>query len=169
MEALTDWTPDPMEFTEGEGASVWLSSRAMTSMIEAAVAAGRNETGGILIGRYGIEAWNADIVEATPKPKGSKSGWFWFQRSSDGLAALLEQRWRDGLHYLGEWHFHPGGPPTPSAADVRAMKRVADDPAYCCPSPILVILGGRLREGWSLSATLFRDGREIYLLGRHVS
>lgn len=160
--------PDPIEFTEGgaSGASIWLSPAAITAMVEAATRAGRWETGGILIGRYGPDRWSADIVEATPKPKGSRSGWFWFQRSSSGLAELLEERWAAGLHYLGEWHFHPGGAPTPSGPDIRAMQKVAADDAYRCPSPILVILGERPKTGWSISATLFRDGHDIRLSGR---
>lgn len=132
-------------------------------MVEASAKAGRSETGGILIGRYGPEGWFADIVEATPKPKGSRSGWFWFQRSNSGLSDLLAERWRDGLHYLGEWHFHPGGAPTPSRSDIHAMWRVAGDEAYHCPAPILVVVGGRPKSDWALSATLFREGRVVSL------
>ncbi len=165
---MTDWTPDPMEFSVGwpTAASIWLSPAAIAAMVSAAAKAGGRETGGILIGRYGAEGWTADIVEATPKPKGSKSGWFWFQRSNDGLAALLASRWREGQHYLGEWHFHPGGAPTPSGSDICAMQKVARDDVYRCPSPILVIIGGRPPRSWELSATLFRNGQTIHLAGR---
>lgn len=165
MAALTDWMPDSMEFTEDGpcGASIWLSSRAIETMVTLASNAGRHETGGILIGRYSAEGWSADIVEATPKPRGSSSGWFWFQRSQNGLASLLQSRWQAGLHYLGEWHSHPGGLPLPSYPDIRAMQKIADDEAYRCSSPILVILGGRHKAGWSISSTLFRHGRHIGL------
>lgn len=156
---------EPIEFQEGGigGASIWMSPEAIACMIEAARKAGRSETGGILIGRYGPEGWVADIVEATPRPPGSRSGWFWFQRSSTGLAALLEDRWSKGLHYLGEWHFHPGGSPAPSGSDVLAMLKVADDGAYRCVEPLLAILGGRLDADWSISMTLFRAGHAIDL------
>jgi proteasome lid subunit RPN8/RPN11 len=159
---------EPIEFREGGigGASIWVSPAAIACMIEAARKAGRSETGGILIGRYGPEGWVADIVEATPRPQGSRSGWFWFQRSSTGLAALLEDRWSKGLHYLGEWHFHPGGSPAPSRSDVRAMLKVADDEAYRCVVPLLAILGGRPEADWSLSMTLFRGGHAIELKQR---
>jgi hypothetical protein len=110
-----------------------------------------------------VEGWTADVVEATPKPKGSRAGWFWFERSNKGLAELLETRWEQGFHYLGEWHFHPRGAPTPSGLDRRAMWKIATDDAYRCPAPILVILGGRPKSNWSLSATLFRDGEVLQL------
>jgi proteasome lid subunit RPN8/RPN11 len=160
--------PEPMEFSEGgpSGASIWLSPNSISLMIAAAAKAGRKETGGILIGRYGPERWNADILEATPKPKGSRSGWFWFQRSHNGLAALLAERWSDGKHYIGEWHFHPGGAPTPSGPDIRAMEKVAGDDAYRCPSPILAIIGGWPPKDWTMSVTLFRNGRRIDLKPR---
>jgi integrative and conjugative element protein (TIGR02256 family) len=167
-EALSAAMPDPFEFTEAgiEGASVWISPDAVQSMLDASVKARCRETGGILIGRYGPGGWVADVVEATPKPRGSRSGWFWFQRSNEGLAALLEERWREGYHYLGEWHFHPRGSPTPSGNDRRAMAKIALDDVYRCPEPILVILGGRPKSDWSLSATLFRDGRAVELFRR---
>lgn len=162
---MTGWAPDPIHFSEDGSAeaSIWLASRASANMIEVATKAGRCETGGILIGRYGAEKWSADIVEATPKPHGSSAGWFWFQRSEKGLARLLEERWSDGFHYLGEWHFHPGGSPIPSGPDIRAMQKIAHDKAYHCPSPILVILGGSPNTKWSFSATLFRNGQVVHL------
>lgn len=158
-------TGEPIEFRErGVGrASIWISPAAIASIAEASRAANRSETGGILIGRYGPEGWVADIVEATPKPKGSRAGWFWFQRSNTGLASLLDDRWSKGLHYLGEWHSHPGRSPTPSSSDVRAMLKIADDEAYRCVAPLLVILGGGLDANSSLSVTLFREGRAIAL------
>lgn len=155
--------PEPIDFRTDDDftASIWISPEAIGTMLNAASKAGRRETGGILIGRYGPEGWSADVVEATPKPKGSRSGRCWFQRSSFGLADLLERRWGEGLHYLGEWHFHPGNAPTPSNPDIRAMRRVASDEAYRCPAPILVILGGSPKYEWRLSATLFRDDRVV--------
>lgn len=158
-------TPESVEF-RGAGVSVWISASAVSAMLAASVQAGCRETGGILIGRYGAEGWMADVIEATPKPKGSRASWFWFQRSNTGLAEILEQRWKDGFHYLGEWHFHPRGASTPSGSDERAMWKISADEAYRCPTPILVILGGKPKSEWSLSATLFRGG-QVLRLDRH--
>lgn len=161
-----DPTPEAIEFRDRrlDATSVWLSSNAIAAMVEASIKAGRKETGGVLVGRYG-SGWSLDIVEATPKPRGSLSGWFWFQRSATGLADLLRERWDEGLHYVGEWHLHPGGDPTPSGQDIRAMRKIAADQAYQCPAPVLVIIGGSAKAGWRISATLFRNGAEVYLQG----
>ena len=161
--ALIELTPSPLQFRSDElpEASIWLSVDAVSVMVSAAAKAGRQETGGILIGRYSTEGWVADVVEATPKPPRSQAGWNWFQRSASGLAELLKDRWKRDLHYLGEWHFHPGGVPSPSAPDVRAMQKIARDAAYNCASPILLILGGYPGTSMTVSATLFRDGRSM--------
>lgn len=158
-------TLEPHEFiaTGEEGTSVWIGPAAIEVMITAASAAGRKETGGILVGRYGPMGWVADVLEATPKPKGSLAGWAWFQRSNHGLAELLRQRWEAGLHYLGEWHYHPHASPTPSLSDLRAMQAITRDESYRCPSPLLVILGGSCAD-WQLSVTLFRNGATTALV-----
>ena len=157
--------PEAMKFVDSAGSNVgvWLSSAAVESMLTTARKAGKRETGGILIGRYDPDGWMAEVVEATPKPRGSKSGWWWFTRSNSGLAALLERRWNEGYYYLGEWHFHPGGAPTPSERDKRSMQRISSDPAYQCPQPILVILGGTIDATWNVSVTVFNPGTPISL------
>ncbi|RRU10601.1 hypothetical protein EGJ03_00730 [Stenotrophomonas maltophilia] len=164
-EALNAPTLEPQEFvaTGEEGTSVWIGPAAIEGMIAAASAAGRMETGGILIGRYGPIGWVADVLEATPQPKGSLAGGAWFQRSNQGLVELLRQRWEEGLHYLGEWHYHPHASPAPSCSDLRAMQAIARDGSYRCPSPLLVIIGGSC-AGWKLSVTLFRNGTTTALV-----
>jgi integrative and conjugative element protein (TIGR02256 family) len=133
-----------------------LDVAAIGTMLAESRKARRCETGGILIGRYDDSGWTAHVVEATPQPADSWAGWFWFRRGNKGLAELLEARWNDGLHYLGEWHFHPKGSPAPSAADHRAMARIARNPLYACDAPLLVILGGNLKAHWDLSVTVAR-------------
>lgn len=168
MAALNVETLEPAEFVEGnlDGASVWLSVDAIRTMLLVSRRAGRQETGGILIGRYSPNEQFADVVEASLRPKGSLSGWFWFQRSKEGLASLLADRWRSGYYYLGEWHFHPGAAPDPSGPDVRAMQKISRDPAYHCEQPLLIILGGNPEKNWSLSATLFRSGQAIRMFAK---
>lgn len=146
--------PESMEF--GDGCyRVWISSAALATLLSTAGKAGRRETGGILIGRYDADGWTAEVVEATSKPRGSSSGWWSFKRGNAGLAELLQERWRDGFHYLGEWHFHPGAAATPSETDKRSMRRIASDPAYQCRQPILIIVGGNVDAAWELSVTVF--------------
>ncbi len=143
--------------------NVWISATSLETMKAAAATAGRKETGGILIGRYGSDGWSADVVEATPSPVGSRAGFSWFVRSNKGLVDLLRQRWRKGFHYLGEWHLHPDASPVPSPTDKRTMCRIAADPAYQCSRPILIILGGSARSSFTLSVSVFDKRHEVAL------
>jgi len=102
---------------------------------------GRRETGGVLIGCLEEDGSVARITRVTDQPKGSFWGRFHFGRSATGLASLLETVWSEGAHYLGEWHFHPGGEPTASPRDRKTMSRIANDSAYRCPEPLLLIVG----------------------------
>lgn len=135
--------------------SVEIGTAAIQTMLAACIKAGRKETGGILIGKIDPSGRVAHVLEATPKPRDSAFGWFWFKRGTHGLKQLLAHRWSVGQHYLGEWHFHPGGSPEPSAPDCIAMAQIASDARYQCKEPILLILGGTPPHRWEISATVY--------------
>lgn len=146
----------PITLTSVEGFTVVVEQQTLSVILNSCIKAGRRETGGILIGKYDSAGWRATVVEATPKPRGSSAGWFWFRRGNAGLRDLLQDRWQNGLHYIGEWHFHPGGSPEPSVSDFKAMKKIALNENFQCKEPLLVILGGDPKGNWELSATIVR-------------
>jgi len=104
--------------------------------------ANRNETGGIIIGQYNDDRDCATVSLVTPAPPDSKSGHTWFERGVSGLQQLITRMWKKKDYYLGEWHFHPYAPPTPSRTDINQMVRIANSKQYNCPEPILLIIGG---------------------------
>lgn len=136
--------------------SVWAEPLLRIQAMGAA--ARRHETGGILIGRYEDGGRLGVIEEATDRPNGSLFGAFWFGRGSQGLAELLQDRWLEGRHYLGEWHFHPGGSPEPSGRDHRTMAGIATTPGYQCDAPLLLILGQDLNGAPRLSLQVYPRG-----------
>ena len=147
---------EPVQFASWDGRfALTLSESAAEAMIVSSDKAKGKETGGILIGQYRGPALLAIVREATTKPRDSLFGRFWFQRGAHGLKKLLADRWKEGLHYIGEWHCHPGGRATPSDPDIRAMRAIAENPAYDCSSPLLVILGGNPPLRIEFSATVF--------------
>ena len=104
--------------------------------------AGACETGGILIGRYDTLHRTATVERVSGPPADSRAGRLWFYRGVEGLQTLLDRLWRsDESHYLGEWHHHPASDTTPSGQDLRQLRAIASDPSYCCPEPILLIVG----------------------------
>ena len=74
------------------------------------------------------------------------------------LDDFFERTGRDyeRFNYLGEWHYHPNGSPAPSGTDIFSMHKISVDPAYQCPEPILVIIGGRPPQQWQLSVSVVR-------------
>ncbi len=139
--------------------TVTLEAEALSNMVSDCVQAGKHETGGILIGKYSSDGRIALISEITSHPKDSISSSITFLRGIVGLKELLTARWSEGFHYVGEWHYHPGGSPEPSGTDMHAMRSIAENSKYSCREPILVIVGGRPPREVSLSVTVFPANR----------
>lgn len=120
-----------------------------------------NETGGILIGKYSEDLKRAQVTIITGAPEDSKSGRTWFHRGTNGLQQLLDELWeRQGLFYLGEWHYHPGGTPTPSIQDIVEMNKISKNKAYTCPEPILIIVGSTSSNDWKIGVYVFYSNQK---------
>lgn len=102
-----------------------------------------NETGGILVGYYSTSLDCAIITCFSGPPPDSSQGRTWFKRGVAGLQLWLDGLWeKRTAYYLGEWHFHPFAPPTPSSDDNDQLWEFAAAPKFHCPEPILLIIGG---------------------------
>lgn len=134
--------------------TVTLEPAVLSKMVSDCVRAGAHETGGILVGKYSSDGNIALISEITSHPKDSISSSVTFQRGILGLKEMLAARWEEGFHYVGEWHYHPGGSPEPSRTDMKAMQSIATNPRYSCREPILIILGGLPPRQANLSVTV---------------
>lgn len=135
--------------------TVTLEAAALSKMVSDCVQAGTHETGGILIGKYSSDGSIASVSEISSRPEDSVSSSVTFQRGIIGLKELLATRWDEGFHYVGEWHYHPGGSPEPSGPDINAMRSIATNAKYSCREPILIILGGRPPRDVRISVTVF--------------
>lgn len=155
--------------SEDRAFGVQIAQRQLDLILGACRKAGRAETGGLLIGTYSKGHDVAIVSNATKAPRDSASGYSWFQRGVAGLQQVLGRLWRRGAgYYLGEWHFHPFGSPTPSSVDTRQMCAIARDAKYRCPEPVLVIVGGDPGGCWSIGAFVFPAGsRPRALLPSH--
>ncbi len=130
-------------------------------MLALCVQAGAIETGGVLIGRYAVTHDCALVTAASGPPAGSRQGRTRFYRGVGGVRQKLARSWRDHRwYYLGEWHFHPQGSTSPSQVDVRQMEAIATNPSWCCPEPVLLIIGGDPAGAWSAGAYVFPAGRQ---------
>lgn len=147
-----------------------LSDSSLATMLDGGRSSFPRETGGILIGHYTDSLKTAVVERATLPPPDSKRTRTQFYRGVVGLKELLGRLWRrserERRYYLGEWHFHPGGAPTPSTPDSEQMQEIAESEYYHCPEAILLLLGGDPRESYSLAAWIYRRGEQPLQLGR---
>lgn len=117
--------------------------------------AGREETGGVLLGTFDLQRRRAHVVAALPAPADSQQSPTHFVRGARHLRPAVERISASSagmLGYLGEWHSHPDGVAArPSADDegVYAYLRCNVGPTG---RPYLMCICGRdetwLRAGW---------------------
>jgi integrative and conjugative element protein (TIGR02256 family) len=155
-----------MPYTSPDGRfSVRLDAPVIRQLLRYCRMATGDETGGVLVGRYGDGHRCAVVTRASGPGRGSEKGRASFYRAVGHLQNWLDRLWADRhTYYLGEWHFHPGSSPQPSGTDRSQMLRIARDRAYACPEPLLVIVGGDPVKTWSLSATIFTRSGDVLAL-----
>jgi integrative and conjugative element protein (TIGR02256 family) len=99
------------------------------------------EVGGWLLGYWSDDSDSLFVTHATPPAsKGTPCG---VRISGRGHRKLFDQAWdaSDGIvTFLGDWHTHPGSPPLPSARDIRAIAKLASDPKFDTPNPLIAIV-----------------------------
>jgi integrative and conjugative element protein (TIGR02256 family) len=141
---------------------VQLEEGHMARLIQFCVDAGSKETGGILLGRYSANRDNALVTGVLGPPPDSKSGANWFLRGVTGLQETVGRAWNYRReYYVGEWHFHPENAATASRTDMTQMREISVVPAWKCPEPVLLIIGGDPKSNWSISAYVVAKGDKI--------
>jgi len=149
------WKPVPSDrsFQSDDGRfGLTIGRSELKKILRYSLAAGRLETGGILVGHYSQHHDVAFVGDVSGPPRDSKSGVTWFHRGIQGLQTWLNGLWSKDSYYLGEWHFHPGGRPAASGIDLRQIKEISEAPAYLCPEPLLIIVGGTMPASWEVAA-----------------
>lgn len=109
-----------------------------------------SETGGILLGN-----WQQDKILIThmigPGPKAEHypdsftPDRDWQYEQID----LLFAETLGTIQYLGDWHTHPLGIPSPSKTDRLLLKAIATSPESKCPRPIMCILAPTPNNVWA--------------------
>jgi integrative and conjugative element protein (TIGR02256 family) len=145
---------------------VAIPNRIRRRLLEHCRRAGVLETGGILIGHYSDLRDQAVITEVTGPPRDSVARRFSFVRGLIGLQARIDRAWRRGEYYLGEWHFHPFTSPDPSPRDLAQIIAFSKTEAYCCPEPILVVVGDDPNSVGRISVWLVVNGKTQELTPR---
>lgn len=150
-------------WSEGDLYGLKMRDELLQELLQLCERASPRETGGILLGNYSGSLDCAIVTSVTKAPADSRSGRTWFVRGVRGLQSKIHQMWRrkEGF-YLGEWHFHPFGEPSPSGTDSAQMREIASSPQYQCPEPILLIVGGNPPTGWKVRTFIYQRERRAH-------
>lgn len=109
------------------------------------------ETGGILLGHESRAGCRITLAGG-PGPAASRDP-LAFSRDLAHAEALADQAWNhDRAIWLGEWHTHPYGPPTPSETDMAAYARHLADPDLGFDTFISIIVGRTTDPGQQVAA-----------------
>lgn len=99
------------------------------------------ETGGIMLGWENGDIVVSNIIGPGPRAVHRRAS---FDPDTEWQDHQLAEKYEASgrtLVYLGDWHTHPGGAPTPSRRDRKTLATIAGYPAARCAAPIMVILG----------------------------
>lgn len=149
--------------SEDQRFALTVTASALTGIARSCREAMMLETGGILLGKYNDAHDRAIVTVASSAPRDSRSGRTWFERGVEGLQPRLEFAWRkEQKFYIGEWHYHPLGTPSPSPVDIVQMTAFAEARSHHCPEPVLLIVGGDPRITLEARVYAFPQG-EAYV------
>lgn len=121
-----------------------------------------NEIGSSIIGHYSYYGFEAYIEDLSPLSIDSISNRFLFLRGVKGLKEFYEELNKKHLqkkYYIGEWHSHPDGAPTPSSTDDINQLAISNDRKTKCPESILVIIGDNIKKDPSYNIFVYSKKR----------
>jgi integrative and conjugative element protein (TIGR02256 family) len=135
---------------------VSVTEDVVSTMRELRRKAGRNETGGVLVGTFDLVRNVVHVVAALPAPPDSKQAPTYFIRGKHDLKPRIEALAAGSagrLHYIGEWHSHPGAVPARPSNDDEGVFAHLETHLGSVGSPyVMAICGERdswLRVGWA--------------------
>lgn len=117
------------------------------------------EVGGWLLGYWSEGGSELFVTHATPPSRGTP---FFVRLSGRGHRGRFDEAWDatgGQVTFLGDWHTHPGGNPSPSDRDESALCQLAEDPDYGTPEPLMAIVASA-RWPWQRDA-----GEAVFFLG----
>lgn len=118
------------------------------------------EVGGQLFGRY-VDG-KVYIEKATgPYPEDKKLR-FSFLPSRSKERKDINEHFRSGLHYVGDWHTHPEKFPKPSLTDLTSMRDCFVKSRHQHGAFLMVIVGNGIGPEW-LSLSLHNEKSHIFL------
>ncbi|WP_413112709.1 Mov34/MPN/PAD-1 family protein [Thaumasiovibrio sp. DFM-14] len=149
----------PVQFTSQslDCLSVHFSEKAISQLHQYKQTGNRDEAGGFLFGEIRSGVVTVQSVSTPSKAdKRSRFGFSWNKREAN---KTIQENFRNGLHYLGDWHTHPCSRPTPSSDDTQAIRSTFLDSQHQLNYFIMLILS---TTGITQSYVALTDGKKEY-------
>ncbi|BDM63449.1 hypothetical protein NFHSH190041_09010 [Shewanella sp. NFH-SH190041] len=149
----------PIEFTSLSftGLSVQFSENAIAELYKYKQTGNKTEAGGFLFGK--ICTGVVTVLSASSPSRADKRSRFGFSWNKREANKTIQKHFKNGLHYLGDWHTHPCGNPTPSWDDTQAIRSTFLDSEHQLNYFIMLILG---TTGIEQSYVALTDGKKEY-------
>jgi integrative and conjugative element protein (TIGR02256 family) len=120
-----------------------------TIKAEAPSSADGRETGGILLGHDPAPDGRIEVTTAGDPGPAANRQCDRFTRDLTHAQRLADEAYaHDGSVWLGEWHTHPTGPPTPSARDMATYRRLFGDDELAFERIVSLIVTPHPADGW---------------------
>jgi len=159
MDELSIVLPDSMQ-------TLILEAQVLTTFTEARqLNDSDKETGGLLLARVSKE--EVRIIEATKAEKKASISRFLFKPNLKQKRKIVQEAFKDGLHFIGEWHTHPEEDPNPSALDRKSMADSFRRSKHELNCFVMIIVGNR-SEQLSISITLHSINHQIQLKNQRI-
>lgn len=97
------------------------------------------EAGGLLFAS--ISSRSIQIASATEPTKSDIRSRFFFKSSRRCAKASIKKAFKEGLHFVGEWHTHPEPNPTPSKLDLDSMAESFRSSKHQLEHFVMIIVG----------------------------
>jgi integrative and conjugative element protein (TIGR02256 family) len=136
---------------------VQLPDDLLNTMKTLAYEAMPNETGGTLVGYYSEDrrvAFVTQVLVAKTGARRERSGFFRPPDSVDDQLKKVLKESKSRTYFLGDWHSHPIGKPSPSSVDLGTLRGLARSPSVATDTPIMIIVGGDFDSRPLMSCTL---------------
>jgi integrative and conjugative element protein (TIGR02256 family) len=140
---------------------VSISDEVISIMRNLRIKSGTNETGGVLIGTFDLVRNVLHVIAALSAPPDSKQAPTYFIRGVKDLKPQVEKLADSSagrLHYIGEWHSHPGNVIARPSSDDESVYAHLEKYIGAVGAPyIMAICGERdtwFRVGWAERSVL---------------
>ncbi len=120
--------------------TVWLDPNARRQIAREAARFRLVETGGPLFG-FGEEERLTVVAAGGPGPK-ARHRPMSFVPDRGAVTEAIDFVWTEGerrYRYLGSWHTHPRGRPTPSGRDRQTAREMSEDEGVALARPLILI------------------------------